>query len=62
MKSKFKKLMAAALVLCLVLALLPAAAFAGDDGYSVTYYRKADTETPIYGCLLYTSPSPRDRG
>lgn len=33
MKSKFKKLMAAALVLCLVLALLPAAAFAdGDDG------------------------------
>lgn len=31
MKSKFKKLMAAALVLCLVLALLPAAAFA-DDG------------------------------
>lgn len=49
MKSKFKKLMAAALVLCLVLALLPAAAFAGDDGYSVTYYRKADTETPIYG-------------
>lgn len=49
MKSKFKKLMAAALVLCLVLALLPAAAFAGDDGYSVTYYRKADTKTPIYG-------------
>lgn len=32
MKSKFKKLMAAALVLCLVLALLPAAAFANDDG------------------------------
>lgn len=33
MKSKFKKLMAAALVLCLVLALLPAAAFAdGSDG------------------------------
>lgn len=31
MKSKFKKLTAAALVLCLVLALLPAAAFAGDD-------------------------------
>lgn len=49
MKSKFKKLMAAALVLCLVLALLPAAAFADGDGYSVTYYRKADTETPIYG-------------
>lgn len=49
MKSKFKKLMAAALVLCLVLALLPAAAFADGGGYSVTYYRKADTETPIYG-------------
>lgn len=33
MKSKFKKLMAAALVLCLVLALLPAAAFAnGSEG------------------------------
>ena len=32
MKSKFKKLMAAALVLCLVLALLPAAAFADGDG------------------------------
>lgn len=32
MKSKFKKLMAAALVLCLVLALLPAAAFADVDG------------------------------
>lgn len=31
MKSKFKKLMAAALVLCLVLALLPAAAFADVD-------------------------------
>ena len=37
MKSKFKKLMAAALVLCLVLALLPAAAFAdgGDSAASV---------------------------
>lgn len=32
MKSKFKKLMAAALVLCLVLALLPAAAFADNEG------------------------------
>ena len=49
MKSKFKKLMAAALVLCLVLALLPAAAFADGGGYSVTYYRKADTEAPISG-------------
>ena len=35
MKSKFKKLLATALVLCLVLALLPAAAFAA--GYTVTF-------------------------
>ena len=35
MKSKFTKLLATALVLCLVLALLPAAAFA-DDTYAVT--------------------------
>lgn len=35
MKSKFKKLLATALVLCLVLALLPAAAFA-EDTYKVT--------------------------
>lgn len=32
MKSKFKKLLATALVLCLVLALLPAAAFANGEG------------------------------
>lgn len=36
MKSKFKKLLATALVLCLVLALLPAAAFANDT-YTVTF-------------------------
>lgn len=36
MKSKFKKLLATALVLCLVLALLPAAAFA-DGTYTVTF-------------------------
>lgn len=36
MKSKFKKLLATALVLCLVLALLPAAAFA-DDTCTVTF-------------------------
>lgn len=36
MKSKFKKLLATALVLCLVLALLPAAAFAGNT-YTVTF-------------------------
>lgn len=32
MKSKFTKLLATALVLCLVLALLPAAAFANGEG------------------------------
>lgn len=37
MKSKFTKLLATALVLCLVLALLPAAAFADDVGLTVTY-------------------------
>lgn len=37
MKSKFKKLLATALVLCLVLALLPAAAFADGVGLTVTY-------------------------
>ena len=47
MKSKFKKLMAAALVLCLMLALLPVGVLA--DGYSVTYYKKADLNKPIYG-------------
>lgn len=36
MKSKFTKLLATALVLCLVLALLPAAAFAGNT-YTVTF-------------------------
>lgn len=40
MKSKFKKLMAAALVLCLMLALLPAGVLA-DGPYTVTFY-KAD--------------------
>lgn len=43
MKSKFKKLMAAALVLCLMLALLPVSALA-DDTYTVTFY-KADGTT-----------------
>lgn len=40
MKSKFKKLLATALVLCLVLALLPAAAFADDNdlGIDVAFY------------------------
>ncbi len=43
MKSKFKKLMAAALVLCLMLALLPAGVLA-DGPYTVTFY-KSDGET-----------------
>lgn len=37
MKSKFKKLLATALVLCLVLALLPAAAFAGGGKYTIKF-------------------------
>lgn len=37
MKSKFKKLLATALVLCLVLALLPAAAFATGENYTVSF-------------------------
>ena len=37
MKSKFKKLLATALVLCLVLALLPAAAFADGVDLNLTY-------------------------
>lgn len=43
MKSKFKKLMAAALVLCLMLALLPAGVLA-EGPYTVTFY-KADRTT-----------------
>lgn len=42
MKSKFKKLLATALVLCLVLALLPAAAFAGDE-HTVTVQNNVGT-------------------
>lgn len=37
MKSKFTKLLATALVLCLVLALLPAAAFATGENYTVSF-------------------------
>lgn len=37
MKSKFKKLLATALVLCLVLALLPAAAFAEGGKYTISF-------------------------
>lgn len=43
MKSKFKKLLATALVLCLVLALLPAAAFAAGD-LKVTFSSLGSTE------------------
>ena len=43
MKSKFKKLLAAALVLCLVLALLPAAVFATDGDVETG----ADTPDPV---------------
>lgn len=48
MKSKFKKLLATALVLCLVLALLPAAAFAA--GYTVRFVNK-DGDVPYNGTL-----------
>lgn len=48
MKSKFKKLLATALVLCLVLALLPAAAFAA--GYTVSFVNK-DGDVPYNGTL-----------
>lgn len=49
MKSKFKKLLATALVLCLVLALLPAAAFAGNT-YTVRFVNK-DGDVPYNGTL-----------
>ena len=49
MKSKFKKLLATALVLCLVLALLPAAAFA-DDPYAVTVVNSSG-QTPYNGTV-----------
>lgn len=45
MKSKFKKLMAAALVLCLMLALLPAGVLADDLGINVTYKDFTKNET-----------------
>lgn len=48
MKSKFTKLLATALVLCLVLALLPAAAFAA--GYTVRFVNK-DGDVPYNGTL-----------
>ena len=52
MKSKFKKLLATALVLCLVLALLPAAAFA-DGPYNVTVQNNKGT-VPANGTVKIT--------
>ena len=53
MKSKFKKLLATALVLCLVLALLPAAAFAdGEPAFSyfdITQYKDVDDGESFVG-------------
>ena len=49
MKSKFKKLLATALVLCLVLALLPAAAFA-DGKHTVTVQNNAG-QVPANGTV-----------
>lgn len=69
MKSKFKKLLATALVLCLVLALLPAAAFANDT-YSVTFYKTGGEVATggVYALATMTaeneegSPGPFDNG
>lgn len=69
MKSKFKKLLATALVLCLVLALLPAAAFANDT-YSVTFYKTGGEEAAggVYALATMTakneegSPGPFNKG
>ncbi len=57
MKSKFKKLMAAALVLCLMLALLPAGVLA-DDGYElegVTFTFQNDSTPPKV--FTYSEPT-----
>lgn len=54
MKSKFKKLMAAALVLCLMLALLPAGVLADDLGINVTYkdFTKNETDYGSTGSVI----------
>lgn len=49
MKSKFKKLMAAALVLCLMLALLPAGVLA-EGPYTITVKNEAGN-TPVHGTV-----------
>lgn len=59
MKSKFKKLMAAALVLCLMLALLPAGVLA-DGPYTVTFYKsdgKTEAENGAYTLGTITAKS-----
>ncbi len=59
MKSKFKKLLATALVLCLVLALLPAAAFAdGEPTFSyfdITQYKDVDDGNSFDGGTVSVS-------
>lgn len=59
MKSKFKKLLATALVLCLVLALLPAAAFAeGEPTFSyfdITQYKDVDDGDSFVGGTVTVS-------
>lgn len=54
MKSKFKKLMAAALVLCLMLALLPAGVLADDLGINVTYkdFKQNETDYGSTGSVI----------
>ena len=54
-----KKLFALLLVLVMVIAIVPAAAAEAEGTPSAA----AGQETPgdSKGCLLYTSPSPRDR-
>lgn len=54
MKSKFKKLMAAALVLCLMLALLPVSAFAGSGTEGVGENEGGEPEDPGGGSYSVT--------
>ena len=59
MKSKFKKLMAAALVLCLMLALLPAGVLA-DGPYTVTFYKSdgaTEAKDGVYALGTITAKS-----
>lgn len=59
MKSKFKKLMAAALVLCLMLALLPAGVLA-EGPYTVTFYKSdgaTEAKDGVYALGTITAKS-----